>query len=330
MGRSPGQLTIGPMSAERRNLLLALAAIIALLIIAGVVRVVSSDNAPDEGRPVVARSTDGTEPLRVAPRRPPPPRVPGRIFDDGRFLVAYYGTAQTGALGVLGETGPDQAFARLKRAAAPFARPQQPVRLVFELIVTVADATPGVDGDFNHDIARAEVEQYVEAARRHGVLLLLDVQPGRDSLLDVAKRWAWALRDPGVGLAVDPEWRMGRHDVPGRVIGSVDAPEVNRVTKWLVTLQEKHRLPQKLFVLHQFRTDMIEHIGQVQERPTLAMVQHVDGFGTPSQKRATYHAVARPKKFVMGFKLFYDEDTDLLNPTEVHRIRPKVRFVSFQ
>jgi hypothetical protein len=60
------------------------------------------------------------------------------------------------------------------------------------------------------------------------------------------------------------------------------------------------------------------------------MVQHVDGFGTPGQKRATYNAVARPRRFAMGFKLFYDEDVRRMGPAEVHRLRPDVRFVSFQ
>lgn len=323
------------MDGERRGLQLALAGLVVLLVVAGLVRVLDGGDGAADDRPRRAAPSAGASPGE-SPKPPKPPRPPatppvsGGIFDDGRFLVAYYGTAQTGSLGVLGETDPDTAFRRLRAAAAPFARPAQPVRLVYELIVTVADGVPGPRGVFSHDIPRAEVERYVAAARRHGVLLLLDVQPGRDSFPEVAKRWAWALREPGVGLALDPEWRMGRHERPGRVIGSVDAREVNRTARWLVALQAKHQLPQKLFVLHQFRSDMIEHIGQVQPHRSLAMVQHVDGFGTPEQKRATYDAVARPKQFVMGFKLFYDEDVRRLNPTQVHQIRPKVRFVSFQ
>ncbi|CAN5715182.1 hypothetical protein BH11ACT8_BH11ACT8_10590 [soil metagenome] len=310
-----------------------LAAVLGLLATAGVVRAV--EGRPGDrpaGRPTAASSPPATVgPGRGQGRGPDEPPAPtGRIFGHGRFLVAYYGTASTGALGVLGESDPDTAFRRLTRAAAPFARPRQPVQPVFELIVTVADAVPGPDGDYSHDIARADVRRWIAAARRHGVLLLLDLQPGRAGFLEVAERWAWALRHPHVGLALDPEWRMGRHEVPGRVLGSVDAPEVNAVARWLVALQRRHGLPQKLFVLHQFRADMIEHLGQVQQHPGLAMVQHVDGFGTPEQKRATFHAVAQPKKFYLGFKLFYDEDTRLMSPDEVHRLRPKVRFVSFQ
>jgi hypothetical protein len=253
-----------------------------------------------------------------------------RIFGDKRFLVAYYGSANTGALGVLGETSPGRMVKRLRAAAAPFERARSEVQVVFELIVTVADATPGKDGDFNHDIARADVQRYIDAAHRHGALLLLDIQPGRSGFLSVARRWKWALKDPYVGLALDPEWRMGRHGVPGRRIGSVSAAEVDRVSTWLSTLVRIEDLPQKLFVLHQFRTDMIEDIGDITPRTGLVMVQHVDGFGTPSQKLDTFRTVVRPRQFFLGFKLFYDEDRRLMRPGEVRAIRPRVRFVSYQ
>jgi len=75
---------------------------------------------------------------------------------------------------------------------------------------------------------------------------------------------------------------------------------------------------------------MVRDVERVAPRPNLAMVQHVDGFGTPGQKLATYRTVARPARFTMGFKLFYDEDRPRMGPGAVHRLRPDVRFVSFQ
>ena len=269
----------------------------------------------------------------VPPPAPQPRTLPGgatSIFGDGRFLVAYYGTAETGALGVLGETSPEQMARRVRRAAAPFERRRQPTQIVFELIVSIADRYAGPGHDYSHDIPRAEVQKYIDAAHRHDALLLLDIQPGRSDFLTAAKRWAWALKDPYVGLALDPEWRMGKNGVPGARIGSVGASEVNRVSAWLRDLVADNALPQKLFVLHQFRTDMIDRIGAIEPRRGLVMVQHVDGFGTPGQKLATYHAVARPRQFFMGFKLFYDEDVHRMSAADVRRINPKVRFVSFQ
>lgn len=253
-----------------------------------------------------------------------------RVFAPGRVLVAYYGTAGTGALGVLGERTPEAAHRRLARAARPFARVYGEARPVHELIVTIADAHPGGDGDYSHDIARSAVRRQLALARRTGALVVLDLQPGRADFAEVARRWAWALRRPHVGLALDPEWRMGPGQVPGRVIGSVRAREVNRVSAWLAALVRRHDLPEKVFVVHQFRSSMLPDIERIRSRDGLAMVQHVDGFGTRSQKVDTYRAVARPGAFAMGFKLFYDEDIGLMGPRAVHALAPKVRFVSYQ
>lgn len=313
-------------------LLLVLLAMIALLVVAWGAGQEDADGVASTGAAAERSGEPSAAPVE-ATRRPRPVELPGggaRIFAGNRFLVAYYGTGQTPAMGVLGETDPDIMDRRLHRAAAPFRRPGQPVRHVYELIVTIADASPGPDGDYSHDIPRSEVRRYIRAAHRNDALLLLDIQPGRSGFLETAQRWEWALRFPGVGLALDPEWRMRPHEVPGRTIGQVGAREVNRTSAWLATLTKERGLPEKLFVLHQFRTDMVEDIEQIRGRVNLAMVQHVDGFGTRGQKLATYHHVARPRQFAMGFKLFYDEDVRRMGAREVHAVRPKVRFVSFQ
>jgi hypothetical protein len=319
-------------------LFLVLLLMVGLIVVAWGVGDAESEVPPQDGAP--ALPSPPAEPSGAASSEPEPEEEPStpvelpgggtRVFAGNHFLVAYYGTAQTASMGVLGESAPDTMDRRLHRAAAPYRRPGQPQRHVYELIVTIADPHPGPGGDYSHDIPRAEVERYIRAAHRNDALLLLDLQPGRSDFLEVAKRWEWALRDPWVGLALDPEWRMGPRQVPARTIGQVGAAEVNRTSAWLSELTEREGLPEKLFVLHQFRTDMVFGIERVADRPGLAMVQHVDGFGTRGQKRATYHAVAKPGQFAMGFKLFYDEDVRRMGPPAVHALRPKVRFISFQ
>lgn len=273
-------------------------------------------------------STPSTTPVPAVPQG-----LPGgvrTIFAGNRILVAYYGTAGTGSLGVLGEKSPDAIFQQLVRAGRPFARNGRTVQPVFELIVTVAHAGPTRTGMYSSDIDHALVQPYIDAAHRHGVLLVLDVQPGRANFLPVVKRWEWALKDPWVGLALDPEWRVGPRQVPAQVIGSVGADEVNQVSRWLDDLVEREALPEKVFMLHQFRTSMIRDIERIVPRKNLALVQHVDGFGPPRAKLSTYRTVAKPRQFTMGFKLFYDEDVPRMTAAQVLRIRPQVRFVSFQ
>jgi hypothetical protein len=301
-----------------------------------------SPAAPQQDAQVTTTTTTTTTsntasgPSYVEPAPPPiapRPQLPGggyRVFGHHRFLVAYYGTAQTASMGVLGASDPDTMQRRLMHAARPFQQSGEQIQPVYELIVTVADGSPGPDHDFSHDIPRALVEEYVRAAHRNGALLLLDIQTGRSPFPVVAKRWKWALEKPWVGLALDPEWRMGPHEVPGRVIGSVRAAEVNRTSAWLSRLVQRDGLPEKLFVLHEFRLSMLPDIGKIVHRAGLAMVQHTDGFGTQGQKLATYHAVARPHQFRQGFKLFYHWDVHRFTAAEVRRIRPAISFVSYQ
>jgi hypothetical protein len=211
-----------------------------------------------------------------------PPELPfgGRTILPGNRVVAFYGTAGSPGLGVLGEADPDAIVPRLRAAAAGFATPDRPVRIAFELIVTVAQRKPGADGTYSRMIDPAKIQQYVDAARRHGALLVLDVQPGRGDFLTQVKRLRPYLTQPHVGLALDPEWRMGPNQVPGTVTGAVGAAEVNAVSSYLSGIVAEGNLPQKLLLLHQFRVSMIPDIAAVTPQPGLAIVHHLDGFGT--------------------------------------------------
>ena len=146
----------------------------------------------------------------------------------------------------------------------------------------------------------------------------------------MARRWAWALEYPWVGLALDPEWRVGPRQVPAGVIGHVHAWEVNATSAWLDRLSRRAGLPEKLFVLHQFRSAMVNNIERVKDRPNLALVLHADGFGTRRQKLATY-AAARPapsSRWVSSCSTTrtYAAST---RPTSAGSGR-RVRFVSYQ
>jgi hypothetical protein len=245
-------------------------------------------------------------------------------------LLAYYGTAHTAALGVLGEGTIPRMTQRLRDAARPYRASGKPVQIVYELIVSVADAHPGRDGNYSHYIPREYVQQFIHAARRNKALLVLDLQPGRQSFLTQARHFRWALREPFVGLALDPEWRMGPGQVPAQQIGHVGAAEINHTSRVVADVVRNNHLPQKIFMVHQFRREMVVNIQNVRGRSGLAMVQHVDGFGTRRQKLATYHRVAEPRQFRMGFKLFYDEDTRMFRPREALAIRPRISFFSYQ
>ena len=251
-----------------------------------------------------------------------------KIFPAYR-VVAYYGTAGNAALGVLGEGSPDKMLPKLRAAAKPFAGDRK-VQVAYELIASVAQASPGKDGDYSQMIPLNDIQRYVDQARRNKVLVILDLQPGRGDFLPQARQLERFLIQPHVGLALDPEWRMPKGKVPGKTIGKVSSAEVNRVSDYVAGLVKRHNLPEKLFVLHQFRASMLPDVARIKKQSGLAMVQHVDGFGTRSEKDATWNRLRRPQQFHLGYKLFYDEDIKRYGASDLLRFKNVPELVSFQ
>lgn len=238
------------------------------------------------------------------------------IFPDVR-VVAYYGNHQTPLLGVLGETGPEAAAQRVKAAAAPFSEPGRPAIGAFELIATVAQASAGFDGNYSAPSRIEDLQRWIDVAAAEGLYVILDIQPGRSDFLTESKRYRELLLQPHVGLALDPEWRMGPTQRPGQVVGSVTAAEVNAVSEWLSDLVIDNGLPEKMFIVHQFQVRMITNREQLVDRPGLATIIHADGFGGRAIKLQTYTIIQARAPLWNGFKLFIDEDTAMFSPADV-------------
>jgi hypothetical protein len=245
--------------------------------------------------------------------------------------VAYYGAPQDRQLGALGIGTPAGAAKRLERAAKPFARKTRPVLPAMELLAVVAAAHPGDDGRYNLRQPDSVIRRYLKAARKAKALLILDIQPGRSDFFTEARRLRKWLKKPDVGLALDPEWRMGPGQVPGQVIGSVSAREVNATTAWLDQLVTRYDLPQKLLLVHEF-TDAMVPEAELKDRKGLAYVLNVDGFGTQSLKIAKYKGfAAQSREFRRGFKLFYEEDTKpMMTAAQVMRLHPRPDVVVYE
>jgi hypothetical protein len=258
----------------------------------------------------------------------------GQILFPGRRLVCLYGHPGAPALGVLGEQGVEESVARTKKLATEYeSLSEVPVVPAFEIIATVAHGAPGPDGDYSGESSVESLRPWVDAAGNAGLYVVLDLQPGRAGLVDQARRYEPLLKLPHVGLAVDPEWKLTPDQVPLEQIGGLDAAEINEVTDWLADLTAEHALPQKLFVVHQFKLSMIRNEASlVTTHDELALLIHMDGQGTTGQKVATWRSVvaARPADLPMGWKNFYDEDHPMLTPAQTMTHEPKPAMISYQ
>ena len=258
----------------------------------------------------------------------------GQVVLPGRRFVCLYGHPGSPALGALGEQGVDQAIDRVRELAADYAPLSDvPVVPAFEIIATVAHGSPGADGDYSGESSVEKLRPWVERAGKAGLYVLLDLQPGRADLTAQARLYEPLLRLPHVGLAVDPEWKLSPDQLPLHQVGGVDAEEVNRTATWLSDLTAANNLPQKLFVLHQFRLSMIRDEKDLDTtHDELAMLIHMDGQGTTGQKTATWRSVARARRqgTHMGWKNFYDEDEPMLSPRQTMAYEPTPFMISYQ
>jgi hypothetical protein len=287
-----------------------------------------------DGSHPTAAAPPPPRPTTVSTPSPPPapqlPRGGRRLLPDYR-LVAYYGANGGPGLGVLGRGTPDQAAAAIEKQAAAYAPFGRKIQPVMELITTVAQASPGPDGTYSIPSDSSIVQRYLDAARRHKMLLILDIQPGRGTFLPQVERYEKFLTQPDVGLALDPEWRMGPGQVPGRVIGSARAAEINAVSAYLAALTAKYRLPEKPFLVHQFTRPMLPDRTAIIARPGLATIFHADGFGTQELKKGVYKELALPgAPFHIGFKLFYKADTKTMTPAQAMALRPQPDLITYQ
>ena len=258
----------------------------------------------------------------------------GQVMFPGRRLVALYGHPGTPGLGVLGRQDLAASIVRARSIAAQY-RPLSSVPVVpaFEIIATVAEASPGPHGTYSYETPASDLLPWVRQAIADGLYVVLDLQPGRASLLQQAEDYRSLLELPEVGLALDPEWKLKPGQRPLRQIGHVDIGEVNSVVRWLAALTARTHLPQKLLVLHQFKLAMI---GGERDLDTshddLSIVIHMDGQGTPGTKQATWNAVtaAAPHGVFFGWKNFLVKDHPMLSPSQTMTKTPVPVMITYQ
>jgi hypothetical protein len=264
---------------------------------------------------------------------PPPPELPrgGRTIFPDYTVVAFYGAPQTEELGALGVGSPAEAGRRLERQARRYRRRGRPVLPAFELIATIVQAAPGDDADHSQRQTPRTIRRYLRAARARRALLILDIQPGRAPFMREVRAFRRFLEEPDVSLALDPEWSMVPGQLPGQQIGSTDAATVNRVSRYLSRIVRAGDLPQKLLVVHRFTQDMIQDDRRLERHPGVALTVNVDGFGDQPNKISKYREFTRGRRDRHhGFKLFYEEDINLMTPRQVLRLRPRPELVVYE
>jgi hypothetical protein len=252
---------------------------------------------------------------------------------EGTRIVALYGTPDVAALGALGQQDLDATIVRARDQAVAYEDGDRTVVPGFDVIATVASASAGPLGDYSQRIPVERLRPLVDRARDEGMVVFIDLQPGRTDFLTQAQEYEELLLEPHVFLALDPEWRLGPNEVHLRRIGSVSAAEVQTVADWLAELVRRERLPQKVLMLHQFTMSMLQDRDTIVIPPELIGVLHVDGQGELRKKEGTYRLLTqtRAEHWQWGWKQFLRIDTpSVMEPGRVIDRDPSPVVVTYQ
>ncbi len=266
------------------------------------------------------------------PGHPPrPPNFPPLLED--RLIVTLYGTPLGRGLGILGTASATETVRMAEEQAAAYRDLLTDTEVIpgFHMVIVIADAYPGEDGDYNHRVPPALVQQWIDVARANGLWVVVDIQNGHSPITrELAYAEPFVLQH-GVHLAVDPEFMMSETTrIPGERIGFMDGETLNLIQHWLGEIARRSG-ERKMLVIHQFDDRMFAGKGQIEDEPLVELVWNADGFGPPKGKIGDYLQYAREPGFEYGgFKLFYDYDHPLMTPADVLRLRPRPVYVTYQ
>ena len=261
------------------------------------------------------------------------PRGGTTLFPEYR-LVGYSGYPGAAALGRLGTGDIDERLEEIERVGADYLRGRK-LLPVMELIAVTVHSEPGGDGLYRSRVKDEIVESWLETAREHEAILLLNIQPGRATFIDEVKHLEKWLVEPDVGLALDPEWSVSPDDVPGEVYGHPTGPVLDEVATYVAGLVAEHNLPEKIVLYHQLHADIVSEEDKLVPHEGVALVKSIDGIGSAAAKVNTWNKISgqTPDHVHLGFKLFYEEDArhgPLMSADQVMELQPEPVYVLYE
>lgn len=251
-------------------------------------------------------------------------------------IVAYYGNLYSKGMGVLGEFPENIMLEKLKIEVKKWeeADPETPVIPALHYISVVAQAGPGKDGKYRLRMPDKEIDKVLKMAEKINGLAFLDVQLGLSEVETEIPLLEKYLKLPNVHLGIDPEFAMHNQNAPGKVIGSLDAEQINFAAKYLAKIVTENQLTPKILVIHRFTRPMVTNYKNITPLPEVQIIMDMDGFGSQGSKLNTYKEFIykEPVQFT-GFKLFYKNDAvgkGLFHPNQIIKLSPTPLYIQYQ
>lgn len=261
----------------------------------------------------------------------------GAILPFNR-IVAYYGNLYSTKMGVLGEYPEDEMLAKLEGEVKKWeaADPSTPVIPALHYIAVVAQGSPGKDGKYRARMPDSEIDKVLAMADKIHAIVFLDLQVGFSTVETEIPLLEKYLKLPNVHLALDPEFSMKGDIRPGKVVGTLDAADINFASNYLANLVKENNLTPKILIVHRYTQKMVTNYKQIKTMPEVQIIMNMDGWGGQAKKIGTYKNFIYPEPVQFtGFKLFYKNDiwekgTVMMTPETLLKLNPIPLYIQYQ
>lgn len=253
-------------------------------------------------------------------------------------IIAYYGNLYSTKMGVLGEYPEAIMFEKLKNEVKKWeeADPSTPVIPALHYIAVVAQGSAGQDGKYRARMPSSEIDKVIAMAEKINAIVFLDIQVGFSTVEKEIPLLEKYLKMPQVHLALDPEFSMKGTIRPGKVVGTLDAADINFASNYLANLVKENNLTPKILMVHRYTQKMVTNYKQIKTLPEVQVIMNMDGWGVEAKKINTYQQFIykEPVQFT-GFKLFYKNDvftkgTEIMSPEKLLKLNPRPVYIQFQ
>ncbi|MEK7471052.1 MAG: hypothetical protein AAB623_00175 [Patescibacteria group bacterium] len=253
-------------------------------------------------------------------------------------IVAYYGNLLSKGMGVLGQYPEEEMLGKLKVEVEKWniADPITPVVPALHYIAVVAQESAGNSGKYRLRMPDTEIDKVLAMAAKINAIVFLDIQVGFSIVEEEIPLLEKYLKMPQVHLGIDPEFSMKGTIRPGKVVGILDAADINFASNYLANLVRENNLTPKILIIHRYTQKMVTNYKQIKTLPEVQIVMHMDGWGVQAKKINTYQQFIykEPVQFT-GFKLFYKNDTlnpgtVLMTPASLLKLNPQPIYIQYQ
>src|SRR3989338_9044997 len=250
-------------------------------------------------------------------------------------IIAYYGNLYSKKMGVLGEYPENEMLRMLETEVKKWeiADPNTPVIPALHYIAVVAQSSAGADGKYRARMPDSEIDKVLTMAKKIDTIVFFDIQVGFSDLKTEVPYFSKYLKLPNVHLGVDPEFSMKTGARPGKVVGTLDASDINFTAEYFERLVRENNLPPKILVVHRYTQNMLTNYKLIKPLPEVQIVIHMDGWGEKAKKINTYRQFIYPEPVQFtGFKLFYKNDifnpnTVLMTPADLLKLSPQPVYI---